>query len=75
LRKEAYFYGRGVVDDKSMVAIWVDTIVRFLHEGFRPRRNIKLALTCGEETSGAFNGAEYLADEEAGSDRRGVRAQ
>lgn len=56
-----YFYGRGAVDDKSMVAIWVDTIVRFLHEGFRPRRDIKLALTCGEETTGAFNGAEYLA--------------
>ncbi|KAA5784263.1 peptidase M20, partial [Klebsiella pneumoniae] len=26
-----------------------------------PRRTIKLALTCGEETTFAFNGAEWLA--------------
>jgi acetylornithine deacetylase/succinyl-diaminopimelate desuccinylase-like protein len=25
------------------------------------KRTVKLALTCGEETSGAFNGAEWLA--------------
>jgi acetylornithine deacetylase/succinyl-diaminopimelate desuccinylase-like protein len=44
-----------------MAAIWVDTLVRYQHEGFKPRRTLKLALTCGEETSGAFNGAEYLS--------------
>src|SRR3954471_14698753 len=36
-------------------------LVRFQGEGFRPSRTIKLALTCGEETSGAFNGAEWLS--------------
>ncbi len=56
-----YFYGRGTFDDKAMAATWVDTLVRYKQEGFRPRRTIKLALTCGEETNGAFNGAEYLA--------------
>ncbi len=56
-----YFYARGVSDDKAMAAIWVDTLVRFLGDRFTPPRTVKLALTCGEETSGAFNGAEYLS--------------
>jgi acetylornithine deacetylase/succinyl-diaminopimelate desuccinylase-like protein len=55
------FYARGAVDDKAEAAIWVDTLVRYAHEKFKPRRAIKLALTCGEETSGAFNGAEWLS--------------
>ena len=55
------FYARGAFDDKAMAAIWVDTLVRYKKEGFRPRRTLKLALTCGEETNGAFNGAQYLA--------------
>ncbi len=29
--------------------------------GYRPKRTIKLALTCGEETSYAFNGAQWLS--------------
>jgi acetylornithine deacetylase/succinyl-diaminopimelate desuccinylase-like protein len=61
VEENGYFYGRGSVDDKSMAAIWVDSMARFKKEGFRPRRTLKLALTCGEETAGAFNGAEYLA--------------
>ncbi|MEL6487559.1 MAG: hypothetical protein AAFQ13_10515, partial [Pseudomonadota bacterium] len=28
---------------------------------YTPKRTVKLALTCGEETSWAFNGAQYLA--------------
>ena len=54
------FYARGSIDDKAEAAIWVDTLVRFRQEHYRPRRTIKLALTCGEETAGAFNGAEWL---------------
>ena len=61
IEANGYFYGRGTIDDKSMAAIWVDTMARFNKEGFRPRRTLKMALTCGEETAGAFNGAEYLA--------------
>ncbi len=59
-----YFYGRGTSDDKAMAAIFVDTLVRYRQEGYRPRRTLKLALTCGEETNGAFNGAQYLATHE-----------
>jgi len=54
------FYARGVIDDKAEAAIWVDTLARYAREKFKPRRPIKLALTCGEETAGAFNGAEWL---------------
>lgn len=61
VEEDGYFYGRGVADDKAMAAIFVDTLVRYKQEGFRPRRTLKLALTCGEETSGAFNGAEWLS--------------
>jgi acetylornithine deacetylase/succinyl-diaminopimelate desuccinylase-like protein len=58
-----YFYARGSLDDKSMAATWVDTLIRLRGERTKPRRTVKMALTCGEETSGAFNGAEYLVKE------------
>ena len=61
VEENGYFYARGTVDDKAMSAIWVDTMARYKKEGFKPRRTLKMALTCGEETAGAFNGAEYLA--------------
>ena len=54
------FYARGVVDDKAEAAVWTDTLIRFREEHFRPLRTVKMALTCGEETAGAFNGAEWL---------------
>ena len=59
-----YFYGRGTFDDKSMAAVWVDTLVRLRQEGYRPKRTIKMALTCGEEAGAAFVGAEYLVKHE-----------
>jgi acetylornithine deacetylase/succinyl-diaminopimelate desuccinylase-like protein len=64
IEENGYFYGRGTADMKSQVAAWVDTMMRLKEEGFKHRRTIKLALTCGEETSTAFNGASYLATHE-----------
>ena len=61
VEENGYFYARGASDDKAMAAAWVDTLIRFRKENYRPRRTVKLALTCGEETNGAFNGAEWLA--------------
>src|SRR5436305_2513601 len=55
------FWARGAADDKAMASVWVDSMVRFRQEGYRPKRSIKLALTCGEETLNAFNGADWLA--------------
>lgn len=61
IEEDGYFYARGTADDKSQAAIWTDTLIRFQKEGYKPKRTVKMALTCGEETSGAFNGAEWLA--------------
>ena len=61
IEENGNFYARGAIDDKAEAAIWVDSLVRYKQENFRPRRTIKLALTCGEETAGAFNGAQWLA--------------
>ncbi len=61
VEEDGYYYARGTVDDKAMSAIWADAFVRFKQQGYRPKRTIKLALTCGEETTWAFNGAQWLA--------------
>jgi len=54
-----YYWGRGTVDDKAQAAIWSDAMIR-LRGGKRPKRTVKLALTCGEETTFAWNGAQWL---------------
>jgi len=61
IEESGYFYGRGTIDDKAMAAILVDTLIRFQQTGYKPKRTVKIALTCGEETNGAFNGVEWLA--------------
>ena len=63
VEEDGFFYARGASDDKAQAAVWVDTLIRFRQENFKPRRTVKMALTCGEETAGAFNGAEYLASQ------------
>src|SRR5580704_9100413 len=59
IEENGYLYGRGTSDMKAMDATWVDAVMRFKQSGYRPKRAIKLALTCGEETSYAFNGADW----------------
>lgn len=61
IEEGGYFYGRGTSDMKVMDAIWVDMLMRFRKEGYRPKRTIKLALTCGEESGARMNGAEWLS--------------
>jgi acetylornithine deacetylase/succinyl-diaminopimelate desuccinylase-like protein len=61
IEENGYFFGRGTSDMKALDATWVDALIRFKRSGYRPKRTIKLALTCGEETTYAFNGAEWLA--------------
>ena len=63
VEENGYFYGRGSSDDKASASVWTDTLIRLKQEGFKPRRDVKMALTCGEETASAFNGAHYLATE------------
>ena len=62
VEEDGKFYARGASDDKAEAAIWVDTLMRYRDEKFRPKHTLKLALTCGEETGGAFNGAQWLSE-------------
>jgi acetylornithine deacetylase/succinyl-diaminopimelate desuccinylase-like protein len=61
IEENGSFYARGASDDKAEAAIWVDTLIRYKTENYQPRRTLKVALTCGEETAGAFNGADWLS--------------
>jgi acetylornithine deacetylase/succinyl-diaminopimelate desuccinylase-like protein len=59
IEENGYFYARGSSDDKAQAAIWADTLIRYRQAGYKPRRTIKMALTCGED-SAAVSGAELL---------------
>jgi len=61
IEENGFFFGRGVADDKAQAAVYSDTMIRLRSEP-QLKRTVKLALTCGEETSGAFNGAQWLAE-------------
>jgi acetylornithine deacetylase/succinyl-diaminopimelate desuccinylase-like protein len=62
VEEDGFFYARGASDDKAMAAVFADTMVRFKRDGYKPKRGIKLALTCGEETPNVFNGVSYLIE-------------
>jgi acetylornithine deacetylase/succinyl-diaminopimelate desuccinylase-like protein len=47
--KDGYFYARGSGDDKYMAAAFVTNLIRYKQEGFRPDRDIILALETDEE--------------------------
>jgi acetylornithine deacetylase/succinyl-diaminopimelate desuccinylase-like protein len=59
IEKDGYFYGRGTQDMKDGDAIMVTTLIRMKKEGFRPNRDIILALTADEE-GGSSNGVDWL---------------
>jgi acetylornithine deacetylase/succinyl-diaminopimelate desuccinylase-like protein len=61
IEEDGFFYGRGSADDKSMAAVFLDLMIRLKQErNFKPRRDLVMALTCGEETSNRVNGVDYL---------------
>ena len=59
VEKDGYFYGRGTQDMKVNDAILVTTFIRFKKEGYRPARDLILALTADEE-GGKSNGVDWL---------------
>ena len=59
LERDGYYYGRGTTDIKDGDAILVANLVRLKREGFRPDRDLILALTAGEE-GGDWNGVRWL---------------
>ena len=63
IEKDGYFYGRGTGDDKAQAAIWVANLIRYREEGFRPSRDLIVALTADEEGGGPYNGVDWLLAE------------
>ncbi|HEY5849789.1 MAG TPA: M20/M25/M40 family metallo-hydrolase [Lysobacter sp.] len=69
-----YYYGRGVLDNKFDVSVIIATLLRLKAEGFKPSRDIILALSGDEETgmvttralSKQFPDAELLLNGDAG---------
>jgi acetylornithine deacetylase/succinyl-diaminopimelate desuccinylase-like protein len=59
IEKDGYFYGRGTTDIKSGDALLVANLIRLKQEGFKPDRDVIVALTADEET-GNFNGVDWL---------------
>jgi acetylornithine deacetylase/succinyl-diaminopimelate desuccinylase-like protein len=56
-----YFTARGSIDDKAMAAALVSVLGQLKQEGFKPSRDIILALTADEERGDALsNGAFWL---------------
>src|SRR5258707_2859204 len=47
--KDGYFYARGTGDDKYMAAAFVANLIRYKQEGYKPDRDIILALETDEE--------------------------
>jgi acetylornithine deacetylase/succinyl-diaminopimelate desuccinylase-like protein len=57
--RDGYFYGRGTQDMKGDDAILISTFLRLKREGFKPARDMILALTSDEE-GGNSNGIDWL---------------
>ncbi|MFB9263475.1 M20/M25/M40 family metallo-hydrolase [Bradyrhizobium erythrophlei] len=47
--QDGYFYGRGSGDDKYMAAAFVTNLIRYKKEGYKPDRDIIVALETDEE--------------------------
>ena len=59
LERDGYYWGRGTADDKDEAAIWIANLIRWHEQGFRPNRDLIVALTADEE-GGDVNGVQYL---------------
>jgi acetylornithine deacetylase/succinyl-diaminopimelate desuccinylase-like protein len=59
LERDGYFYGRGTTDIKNDDASLVANIIRLKKEGYKPDRDIIIALTADEEMGNA-NGVNWL---------------
>ncbi|MBC7505863.1 MAG: M20/M25/M40 family metallo-hydrolase, partial [Sandarakinorhabdus sp.] len=62
VEENGFFYARGASDDKSQAAIWTDTLVRLKASGAKPKRTIKLVLSCGEESLPRINNIRWLIE-------------
>jgi acetylornithine deacetylase/succinyl-diaminopimelate desuccinylase-like protein len=60
IEKDGFFYGRGTGDDKAQAAVWIANLIRYKQEGFKPDRDIIVALTADEEGGGPYSGINWL---------------
>jgi len=60
IEKDGFFYGRGTGDDKAQASVWIANLIRYKREGFKPDRDIIVALTADEEGGGPHNGVDWL---------------
>jgi len=60
--QDGYLYGRGTQDIKGEAALLIANFVRLRREGFRPERDLILALTADEEGGRGPNGVGWLLD-------------
>ena len=61
VEKDGFYYGRGTEDMKDGDAAMVTTFLRLHREGYKPKRDLILALTADEE-GGRFDGAAWLLE-------------
>jgi acetylornithine deacetylase/succinyl-diaminopimelate desuccinylase-like protein len=65
IEADGYFHGRGVIDNKAMAAIFLANLIEFHREGFKPDRDIIVALTTDEELAHSpHNGVKWILDNE-----------
>lgn len=57
--ENGFFYGRGTADDKAMASMFAANLLTYKAEGWKPNRDLILALTADEE-GGDTNGVEWL---------------
>ncbi|HTQ56396.1 MAG TPA: M20/M25/M40 family metallo-hydrolase, partial [Bryobacteraceae bacterium] len=57
--QDGFFYGRGTSDMKGDDAVLISTFLRLKREGYRPSRDLIVALTSDEE-GGPSNGIDWL---------------
>jgi acetylornithine deacetylase/succinyl-diaminopimelate desuccinylase-like protein len=61
VEKDSYYYGRGTQDMKDSDAALVAAFLSMHRTGYKPKRDLILALTADEE-GGKFNGAAWLVE-------------
>lgn len=58
---DGYFTARGAIDDKAMASAFISVLAQLRQEGFKPTRDIIMALTADEERGDVeSNGAMWL---------------
>jgi acetylornithine deacetylase/succinyl-diaminopimelate desuccinylase-like protein len=63
VEQDGYFYARGSGDDKFMAASFVANLIRYRQEGYRPERDIIVALSTDEEIGDANKlGIQWLIE-------------